>query len=61
MKNSERAVASATIVTVANGQRIIRKYESGEKLVGCIPQDDAPPFTGFVRGFGLPKNKGEQA
>ena len=60
MKNSQRAVANATIVTVQHGQRIVRQYQSGEPLVGRIPQDDAPPFTGFVRGFGSKKKGNSQ-
>ena len=52
MKNSDRAIINGTIATVVNGRRVVRTYESGEKLVGRIPRDDAPAFTGYVRGFG---------
>jgi hypothetical protein len=51
MKNSQRAITNATIATVKNGQRVVRKYQSGERLVGRIPEDDAPPFTGYVLGW----------
>lgn len=37
--------------TIHNGKRIVRNYESGEPLVGRIPEPDAPPFTGYVRGW----------
>lgn len=51
MKNSNRAITNATIATVKNGQRVVRQYQSGDRLVGRIPEDDAPPFTGYVRGW----------
>lgn len=46
-----RAIANAKIVTIDKGQRVIREYKSGEKLKGRLPQDDAPPYTGYVRGW----------
>lgn len=49
--NNQRAVASGKIATIHNGKRIVRNYESGEPLVGKIPEPDAPPFTGYVRGW----------
>lgn len=49
--NKHRAVATAKIATIKNGRRVIRDYKSGDALVGHIPEDDAPPFTGFVRGW----------
>lgn len=50
--NKYRAVASARIATIKDGKRVVRKYESGERLDGIIPDDDTPKYTGYVRGFG---------
>lgn len=51
--NKCRAVDSAKIVTYKNGKRIVRRYQSGEQLVGDVytPDDDRPPFTGYVRNW----------
>ena len=53
--NARRAITNANIATVYYGKRIVREYRSGERLVGNIEGDNAPPFTGFVRGFGKKK------
>lgn len=52
LRNSERAVDNTKIVTIKDGRRIIRRYTSGEALDGALEQNNAPPFTGYVRGFG---------
>ena len=57
LPNNCRAIVSGTIVTVDRGRRVVREYSSGEPLQGEIPEDDAPPFTGFVRGFGQRKKR----
>lgn len=49
--NSARAVTNGHIVTIYQGKRIVRYYTSGQPLVGRIPEDEAPPFTGYVRGW----------
>lgn len=49
--NRKRAICAGTFITVKEGERVKRKYNSGEALVGDIPQDDAPPYTGYVRGW----------
>lgn len=46
-----KAITNAKIATIYQGKRIVRFYRSGEKLVGKLPQDDAPPFTGYVRDW----------
>lgn len=51
MKNAQRAIITGTIVTIQNGKRVVKQYRSGQKLVGRIMDDDAPPFTGYVRGW----------
>lgn len=51
MLNKNRAIISGRIATIKNGKRIITAYKSGEPLQGFIPDNDAPPFTGFVRGW----------
>lgn len=55
MPNRKRAIVSGKIATIYEGRRLVRVYESGQPLVGEIPQDNLPPFTGYVRGF----NKGK--
>lgn len=30
---------------------MVRQYESNERLIGTIADNDAPPFTGYVRGW----------
>lgn len=50
--NSRRAVADAMIATIYKGKRIIRKYRSGEPLIGRIQEWNEPRYTGFVRGYG---------
>jgi hypothetical protein len=49
--NKSRAIVAGKIATVYKGQRIVKSYNSGQPLTGKIPEDDAPPFTGFVRGW----------
>lgn len=50
--NKARAVENARIVTMHRGKRIVKEYKSGEPLVGTpLDNDDAPPFTGYVRGW----------
>lgn len=49
--NGQRAADTARIVTIKDGRRIIRHYDSGEELHGTLEQNDAPPFTGYVRGW----------
>ena len=44
-----RAIISGRIATIKNGKRIVKRYNSGEKLEGEIIIEDTPPFTGFVR------------
>ena len=46
------AITDAAYATIYHGRRLVREYKSGERLVGQLQHDDAPPFTGFVRGFG---------
>lgn len=46
-----RAICNAKIATIHNGQRIVRQYESNERLIGTVADNDAPPFTGYVRGW----------
>jgi len=46
-----RAICTAKIATIHNGQRIVRQYESNERPIGTIADNDAPPFTGYVRGW----------
>lgn len=58
--NSKRAAISGKIVTVHQGKRLVREYESGEPLVGKLIEDNAPPFTGFVRGWFQGKGKKKQ-
>lgn len=50
--NSRRAVITGKIATIHNGKRVVRSYNSGEPLVGKPLEIEAPPFTGYVRGFG---------
>jgi hypothetical protein len=49
--NSQRAICNGKIATIHKGQRIVQAYQSGQQLVGSIPDNDAPPFTGYVRGW----------
>lgn len=49
--NSQRAICNAKIATIHNGQRMVRQYESNERLIGTIADTDAQPFTGYVRGW----------
>lgn len=52
MPNDKRAVCNAKMATIKDGKRIVRTYRSGEPLIGEVPtNDDAPPFTGYVRGW----------
>lgn len=52
LKNAERAITNGRIVTIKDGRRIVKTYSSGDPLDGVLDQDNAPPFTGFVRDFG---------
>lgn len=49
---ARRAITNAAIATIYQGKRVVREYKSGERLLGEIESHDAPPFTGFVRGYG---------
>lgn len=51
--NRARAVTTGRIATIKDGKRMVRNYQSGEKLVGEVytPDDDRPPFTGYVRNW----------
>lgn len=51
IKNCERAIVTGKIATIQDGKRVVNTYTSGEPLKGKLPEDDAPPFTGFVRGW----------
>lgn len=51
ISKNKYAITHGRIATTHKGKRIIREYQSGEKLVGEIQESDAPPFTGFVRGW----------
>lgn len=55
--NSKRAVTNGKIATTLNGNRFVRAYQSGEQLVGDLPANDAPPYTGYVRGWFKKKGK----
>lgn len=59
--NDKRAVINGRIATYKNGKRIIATYKSGDPLQGDHPEDDAPPFTGYVRGFGKKKGRSHDA
>jgi hypothetical protein len=52
-----RAIVTGKIVTVKDGKRTVEYYRSGDKLKGEIPVNDAPPFTGYVRGWFSKKGK----
>lgn len=55
-QTQRHAVTDAAYATIYQGRRLVREYKSGDRLVGQIECDDsAPPFTGFVRGFGKKK------
>lgn len=49
--NSKRAVTNGNIATIINGNRVVKKYMSGDMLEGNLPENDAPPYTGYVRGW----------
>ena len=49
--NADRAVCNAKIATVNKGERVVKTYHSSQPLEGKVPEPDAPPFTGFVRGW----------
>lgn len=55
MMNKDRAIINGKIATIKDGQRIVTKYQSGEKLVGEIKEEAYFPYTGYVRGFGKRK------
>lgn len=53
--NAVRAITNAKIATVVDGKRHVQKYSSGDLLVGRLENNDAPPFTGYVRNYGKGK------
>lgn len=50
--NKHRAIITGKIATYHNGKRIVRRYQSGEPLIGTLQSNDCPPYTGYVRNFG---------
>lgn len=51
MATVKHAIITGKIATVYKGRRIVREYKSGQPLIGRLQDDDAPPFTGFVRDW----------
>lgn len=51
MKKITHAIITGKIATIKDGKRVINEYQSGDKLIGIIPIDDTPKYTGYVRGY----------